>query len=196
MDDATQTGRNDLRASGVGIPMSEVKAWFIREVLPLETMLMHFLRQNWRDANEVADLRQEVYVRIYEAAQKEIPEAAKPFVFAIARNLLVDRVRRERIIPIDTVTDLDALNIASAEAGPDRIVMGRDALRRLRAALAGLPQELREIVILRKIEGLSRQQIAARLGVTERTVSRRIAESARALADTFYSDAAENGRKP
>jgi len=196
MDDTMQTGRNEKRASGVAIPMSELKVWFIREVLPLETMLMHFLRQNWRDANEVADLRQEVYVRIFEAARKEIPEAAKPFVFAIARNLLVDRVRRERIIPIDTVTDLDVLNIASADAGPDRIVMAREALRHLRAALAGLPQELREIVVLRKIEGLSRQQIATRLGVTERTVSRRIAESARALADNFYSESAEGGRKP
>jgi len=117
-------------------------------------------------------------------------------VFATARNLLIDRVRRERIIPIDTVTDLDALNVASAEAGPDRIVIARDALRRLRASLGALPQELREIIVLRKIEGLSRQEIAARLGVTERTVTRRIAESARALADIFYSDPPDRGRRP
>lgn len=192
----TNCDRNDLRATGVAMSTSVVKAWFIREVLPLEAMLMHFLRQNWRDDNEVADLRQEVYVRIYEAAQKQIPEQAKPFVFATARNLLIDRVRRERIIPIDTVTDLDALNIASAEAGPDRIVMARDALRRLRASLGSLPQELREIIVLRKIEGLSRQEIATKLGVTERTVTRRIAESARALADIFYSDPPDRGRRP
>jgi len=184
----TKCERNDLRASDVSAPQSAVKAWFIQEVLPLEAMLMQFLRQNWRDKNDVADLRQEVYVRIYEAAQQGIPEQAKPFVFATARNLLIDRVRRERIIPIEAVTDLDALNVASGEAGPDRIVMAREGLRRLRAAMRKLPLELREVIVLRKIENLSRREIAQRLGVTERTVSRRIAESARALADTYYSD--------
>lgn len=189
MTDTPDTSRDrvELRSPNVTVPAHALKAWFIQDVLPLETMLMQFLRQNWRDRAEVADLRQEVYVRVYEAAQYGIPEQTKAFVFAAARNLLIDRVRRERIIPIDTVTDLDSLNIASNEAGPDRIVIAREALRRLRVAVSRLPAELREVVLLRKIEGLSRREIATRLGVTERTISRRLAESARALADELYS---------
>ena len=56
---------------------------------------MQFLRHNWRNKADIADLRQEVYVRVYEAARKQIPDPAKPFVFTTARNLLIDRVRRE-----------------------------------------------------------------------------------------------------
>ena len=66
---------------------SDLDAWFVREVLPLEAMLVQFLRRSWRNRADVDDLCQEVYVRIYEAAQKEIPDPARPFVFAVARNL-------------------------------------------------------------------------------------------------------------
>ena len=53
---------------------SDVKHWFVREVLPLEAMLMHFLHQNWRNKVEIEDLRQDVYTHVLEAARREIPE--------------------------------------------------------------------------------------------------------------------------
>ena len=45
---------------------------------------MLFLRQNCRNKAEIADLRQEVYMRIYESALKQIPDLAKPFVLTTA----------------------------------------------------------------------------------------------------------------
>ena len=47
--------------------------WFVREVLPLEAALMHYLQQNWCNPHEIADLRQDVYVQVYDAARKQIP---------------------------------------------------------------------------------------------------------------------------
>lgn len=180
--------RSNARALGADMTMSEADAWFIREVLPLESLLMLFLRQNWRNKAEIADLRQEVYMRVYEAALKEIPEQAKPFVLATARNLLVDRVRKERVIPFEIVTDLEAMGVASEQAGPERTILARDALRRLQAALDRLPPRCREAVILRKIEGLSRREIATRMDITEFTVNRHLTEGMRALADILYSE--------
>jgi RNA polymerase sigma-70 factor (ECF subfamily) len=175
--------------------LSEADAWFIREVLPLEATLMLFLRQNCRHKDEIADLRQDVYMRVYEAALKQIPEFTKPFVLTTARNLLVDRVRQERVIPIEMVTDLEALGVASDQAGPDRVVLARDALRRLQAALDQLPPRCRQAVILRKVEGLSRREIAARMDIAEFTVNRHLTEGMRALADLLYSDHADFRRK-
>jgi|GEM_PF-4423458 len=40
-----------------------LKAWFSREIFPLEPALTRYIRSNWRDQGEVADLRQEVYAR-------------------------------------------------------------------------------------------------------------------------------------
>ncbi len=134
---------------------SKVDDWFTGEVLPLEVLLMQFLQHNWRDKNEIADLRQEVYIRVYEAATQRVPEKPKQFLFATARNLLIDRVRKAQIVPIAAATDLETLEIAGEEPGPDRVLVARDELRRMRDALDRLQPRWREAIILGRIEGLS-----------------------------------------
>ena len=115
---------------------------------------------NWRNEADIADLRQDVYERVCEAAQEHIPEHAKAFVFKTARNLFVDRVRRSQVVPIDAVSDFEALGIPLDAPGPDRGVIARDELRRLQAALDCLPPRCREAVVLGRIEGFSGKEIA------------------------------------
>ena len=173
----------------------DVKAWFVSEVLPLEAQLMQFLHHNWRKAGDIADLRQEVYARVCEAARKQIPQPTKPFVFTIARNLLIDRVRREQIVPIDAVSDLDALGIAQDTPGPDRTVMAREELRRLQSALDRLAPRCREVVVLARIEGLSGREISQRMGISDSAVSQQLDNGMRALADALYGEAADFRRQ-
>lgn len=177
--------------AGATMAASDVKQWFVREVLPLEAMLMHFLHQNWRNKAEIEDLRQDVYTQVLEAARREIPEKPKAFVIATARNLLIDRIRHNQVVPIDAVSDLDELGIAFDMPGPDRSVIARDVLRRLQAAIELLPPRAREAVLLRRVEGLSRREIAERMGVSENTVSDHITAGMRALADIYLGEAAE-----
>ncbi len=172
---------------------SDVNAWFVREVLPLEKILMQFLRHHWPNQGEIEDLRQEVYVRVHEAAQKKMPDPAKPFVFTVARNLLINRVRREQIVPIEAVADLDELGIAIDAPAPDRAVIARDELRRLQTAIDRLPPRAREVVILARIEGLSGREIATRLGIGEATVSEHMTSGIRALANMLNGELSEPG---
>jgi RNA polymerase sigma factor (sigma-70 family) len=178
--------RTDLRSQGAAMTASDVQAWFVREVLPLEAMLIQFLHHNWRNRADVEDMLQDIYVRVCEAALRQIPIPAKPFVFTIARNLLIDRVRREQIVPIDAVADLDALGVAKDEPGPDQNVIARDELRRLQEALDRLPPRCREAIVLRQVDGLSRREIAQRMGIGEGTVKDYVAEGVRALASMLY----------
>lgn len=180
---------------GDGVTVSEVDAWFVREVLPLESVLMQFLRRNWSNKSEIADMRQDVYVRVYEAARRQIPQPAKPFVFATARNLMINRVRREQVVSIEAVADLDALGVAADTPGPEAVAIGKDTLRRVQAALDRLPERSREVVVLKQIEELSRQEIAQRMGIGEETVKWHLAKGMRALADMIYGDPGELGRK-
>lgn len=181
------------KGAAMNVPLAEVRAWFVREVLPLEAVLMQFLRRSARDFSDAEDLRQEVYMRVCESAATEIPRAAKPFVFTVARNLLIDRARREPIVSIEAVADLEVLNVAIDEPGPDRSAIARDELRRLQEALETLPMRSRSAVVMRKVEGLSRPEIAARMGVAEKTVERHLTEALRVLARAFYG---ESGRRP
>lgn len=192
----TRRKTDDPHPEDAGVSTHDLKAWFVREVLPLEASLLQFLRQSWRQGEDVADLRQDIYVRVYEAANRELPQSAKSMVFAIARNLLIDRYRHNRIVPIEGVADLESIEIASDEPGPDRSAIARDELRHIKLALDRLPPRCREAVILKRVEKLTRPEIARRMGISENTVKRHLTDAAHLLADILYSESSEPEAKP
>jgi RNA polymerase sigma-70 factor (ECF subfamily) len=193
MADKPESGREntDLRQSDTAMTVSEVEAWFVREVLPLEAKLMQYLRRNWRDPDEIEDLRQEIYIRVCEAARKSIPVPAKSFVFVTARNLIIDRLRKANVIPIEVMADLDALGVALDQPGPERNAIVRDELRRLHAAIDQLPPRTREAVLLGRVEGLTGREIARRMGIAETTVSEHLANGMHALTNLLLRDSGE-----
>lgn len=160
-----------------------VDEWFLEEVLPLEPALMRYLRRNWRNEDDLPDLRQDLYVKLYDAARNGLPEQTRAFVFTAARNLLINRVRRARIVSIETVADLDGLNVSMDTVTPERNVSARQELRKLQAGLERLPPRCRDVVKLRRIEGLSQKQTAERLGISVRTVEKQMMYGMRALID-------------
>jgi RNA polymerase sigma-70 factor (ECF subfamily) len=172
---------------------SRVDDWFVREVLPLETSLRKFLRRGWRNEADIRDLCQDVYVAVYEAALKEIPASARAFTFVVARNVLADRVRRAQIVPIEAVADLEALGVSVDEPGPERAAIARQDLRKLQAALERLPSRWREVVVMRKVQGLSLAEIVTRLGIAERTVSQHLTSGITALANLSHDDPSDQG---
>jgi len=174
---------------------SRLDDWFVAEVLPLETSLRKFLRRGWRNEADIRDLCQDVYVAVYEAAAREIPASARAFVFTVARNVLADRVRRAQIVPIEAVADLEALGVTVDEPGPERTAIARQDLRKLQAALERLPQRWREVVVMRKVQGLSLPEIVTRLGIAERTVSQHLTSGIAALANIFHDDPTDQGDK-
>ena len=188
MVDGSDRGRNDTDACAVGARgrMSSVNDWFVREVLPLEGVLMQFLNRSLRNPSDAIDLRQDVYVKIYEAAKKKIPDPVRPFLMTTARNLVIDSFRHRQVVSIETVSDLEQIGVVSDEPGPDRGAIARDELRRLQAAIDRLPPRAREAVTLRQIEGLSRREIAQRMNISEETVKEYLASGLRALSDMFF----------
>lgn len=168
----------------------------MREILPLEASLMQFLRHNWRNRSDVEDLRQEIYVRVCEAAEKERPRSPRSLIFAIARNLLIDLVRKEHVVPIEAVADLDLLQIELDVPSPDRSAIAKDELRRLQDALDKLPPRHRQAVVLGRIEGLSGREIAARMGIAESTASDHLKLGMHALTDLYLREPVDIRRRP
>jgi RNA polymerase sigma factor (sigma-70 family) len=81
------------------------------------------------------------------------------------------------------------------ELTPERHASGRAELRLLQVALDALPPRCREVVEMRKVEGLSQRDVAARLGITEDTVERQVANGMRALADALLAKGVQLGTK-
>ena len=166
--------------------------WFVAEILPLEPLLLRFLRRNWPDPAEIADLRQETYIRVYESARRRRPSPVRPFLFLVARNLMIDRLRHRNVVPIETMADADWLNVSDHEPAPEQRVAARQELQRMQEVLNGLPARCREVVILRRIHGYSQREVARKMGIKEETVESQMAKAMRVLTDALM----ERGRPP
>lgn len=159
--------------------------WFVSEILPLEPMLMRFLRRSWSDETEAADLRQETYIRVYEAARRKRPSPVRPFVFFIARNLVIDRLRRKSVVPIETMADGDWLHVADNEPMPEQRVAARQDLQRMQAVLDMLPPRCRQVIILRRVHGYSQREVAQKMGIKEETVESQMVKGMRMITDAI-----------
>lgn len=144
---------------------------------------MRLIRRNWRDVGEFSDLRQEAYVRIYESAQRERPSPVKPFLIMIVRNLMIDRLRRQSVVSIETMTDMDWANISENAPSPEDCVSARQELTRMQSALDQLPARCREVILLRRVHGYSQREVAIKMGIKEETVENQVMKGMRILAD-------------
>ena len=184
---ASGHGTSGRDRNGSAVTDDAVSAWFVREILPLEAILMHYLRSNWRNASDIADLRQEIYTRVFEAARERIPDHPKRFLLVSERNLLINLMRREQVVPMETFGDLDAFAVAADAPEPDDIIIEKEELGRVKAALAQLPPRTREAIELTYFENLSCTEIAKRMGVTKQTASEFVAKGTLILGDILFT---------
>lgn len=147
---------------------------------------MRFLGRQWSRPEDIQDLRHDIYVRILEAAAHKRPTSPRGFLLSVARHLLIDRVRRDRIVSIDLLEDVDALNVLIDEVSPERATSGRQQVQRLSALFDKLPGRCREVVWMRRIENVPQKEIASRLGIAEATVEKHLVRGISLLADALY----------
>ncbi len=173
-----------------------VDQWFATQILPHEAALMRYLRRVWSRGADIPDLRQETYARVYESARKSLPRCPKSFLFATARHLMFDRLRRERVVSIDYTQDIGTLNVLVDELTPDRRLSARQDLQRLTEAFGRLSEMARAVIWLRRVEGLSQREAALELGIHEGALEGYMSRGLQAMADAVLgslptNDAAE-----
>jgi RNA polymerase sigma factor (sigma-70 family) len=166
--------------------------WFKREVLSHEAALVRYLARVWPRRDDLSDLRQETYARVYEAASTARPQSARAFLFSTAHNLVLDRIRRERVVSIDAVADIDRLNVLVEEISPEQCAIGREQLKLLGRAFELLPRKCGEVMWLRRVQDIPQREVARRLKISERTVERHVSKGARLLAKYMLSGGEAN----
>jgi RNA polymerase sigma factor (sigma-70 family) len=193
-----ETPKNDPEGlttpvTGEAVCMDEIEAWFVREVLPLEAVLIQYLSRGGRSRADVEDMCQDLYEKVCAAAQNTIPSPTRPFVFTVARNLLINRAKHEQVVSFESVENLEELYLAIDEPAPDRVVIARQELRNLQAALDQLSDRHRNAIVMRKVQGLSVREISQRAGVPEKSIERHLTEGMRFLADILLRNSSEGG---
>jgi RNA polymerase sigma-70 factor (ECF subfamily) len=131
------------------------------------------------DADEAADLTQEVFLRIHRHLEGFSGRSAlKTWVFRVALNHCRERLSRFRPLtrPLrDESDESEAVPLVDPRRGPEDLAVTAELGRRLARALTLLPVPFREAVVLRDLQGLSYQEIAEVLRVRVGTVRSRIA---------------------
>ena len=119
---------------------------------------------------------------------------AYPFrnwMYQIAKRLLLDRMRgeaatkRPMIVPLDAVNEFAMLTVASPDPSPYDVVERAGMEARVAALLGGVNPKPAEAVLLRYVEGLGHEEIAARTGTTVSTVKSRIHRGVERLRETM-----------
>jgi RNA polymerase sigma-70 factor (ECF subfamily) len=148
-------------------------------------------------AADVDDLVQESFVRIWRANERAPIREGKGFLFAVARNAVRDLLRRRRTSAAIPVTETVRLPVLEEEPGVPDVVSRRQELDLLAEAIRTLPERCREVFLMRKVQGISQKEIAARLGISENTVETLVAKGVRRCGEYLRArglGAARDGR--
>lgn len=158
--------------------------WLARNVVPHEGAIRAWLRTR-ATGIDVDDIIQEMYARIASLASTDDIRDPRQYATQTAFSILANQLRRARIVPIAAVANLDELGIAAPEVSADTALEFRDELRALETTLAELPERCRRAFLLKRVEGLSQKEIAARLSISEKTVEKYMAQAVRLLIAVY-----------
>src|SRR5690242_13484001 len=142
-----------------------------------EAALKRFLRRFIKSRDGIDDLAQEAFLRAFAAESHRTIEAPKAFLFMVARNLALNELARQSSATTMPIGDFESQQVLedSNQAAVDDAVDGRERIRMLARAIAALPPQCARVFILRKMQGLSQKEIAARLNISVRTVENHVA---------------------
>ncbi len=132
-----------------------------------------FMMRSGASPDAAEEIAQETFITVWRKAAQfdRAKSTAVTWIFTIARNLRIDRLRRERRPALDPN---EPMLVPEASRSPLAEMEEAAVVERVKAALKDLPEDQREAVKLSFIEGLSHSQIAERLGVPLGTIKSRM----------------------
>ena len=160
---------------------ARIVAWVGREILPHEADVRAWLRRSLVSDGEVEDVIQDAYCRLLSLQGVSHITSPRAYFFTVARAVVIDHIRRSRVVRMETVTEIDALHVVLDEPSPERATAARRELERVRRLIADLPERCRRVFEMRKIEGLPQREIARQLGVTETIVENDVVKGQRLI---------------
>ncbi|WCT73806.1 sigma-70 family RNA polymerase sigma factor [Sphingomonas naphthae] len=167
--------------------MDNVRAkldWFKAIILPHQPALRARLRRLCPTTGDLEDLVSEVLTRAYANPNWHGVDHGRAYLFTVARNLVIDMTRRDKIVSFDTVVELDLLQ---SDHDMDAQLCARDELRRMQAIVDTLPGQCRRAFIARRVQEKSMGEIADEMGLSVSTVEKHLGKAVRlimqALAD-------------
>jgi RNA polymerase sigma-70 factor (ECF subfamily) len=167
------------------------KRRFEAQALPHLDAAYNFALWLARSEADAQDIVQDAMLRAFRAFDGFQGTSAKPWLLAIVRNCWRNRFRGGAVRPGADEAEME--NIPSEAADPENAAIAASDARRLKVMLALLPDDFREVLVLREMEDMSYREISQALDIPVGTVMSRLAR-ARALLREKWTGGADGLR--
>ena len=137
-----------------------------------------YLTHSLQDAELAADLTQETFLRYAEQGDGTATVLSdRSYLFRMARNLAIDHIRRRVRQRTDLVHEERLAALPEDRPTPEAMAAAREKLRLLQEIVLELPERTQRIFVLVRIDGLTYAQAASRLGISESSVQKHLADA-------------------
>lgn len=152
--------------------LRERARWLESNVLPHERLVRSRLGQLRIPNLDIDDVIQEMYTRILTVPSVEAIRYPRQYAVQTAKSIVIDHVRRSKIVPIVSHGSIEKLPVAVPGGSAEARLEFQDEINEVADALAQLPSACRETLLLRRIEGLSQKETAQRMKISEKAVEK------------------------
>jgi RNA polymerase sigma-70 factor (ECF subfamily) len=173
--------------------MDDRRGRFEAQVLLHLDAAYRYARWLSRSASDADDLLQEATLRAYRGFEKLRGPDAKAWLLSIVRNCHLSAIRqrqRQKLQPLPEDHGEGGTELVASTPGPEAAAIDRDEQRTLQRLLAGLPEEHREVLVLREVEDLDYREIATITSLPIGTVMSRLARARASLRTRWLQEAA------
>ena len=150
---------------------------FEQLMTPLENLVWRVCWHYTGQRETASDCAQEAMIKIWRSLESYRGDCAfESWVYRIAANCSLDAMRKKKRDKSESIEPLREAGFdpADPEPGTEEKVIAADRRQQLRECIARLPEDQREALIMTQLEGVSYEDAAARLGVSEGTVKSRV----------------------
>jgi RNA polymerase sigma factor (sigma-70 family) len=175
--------------------MSEKRRRFEAQALPHFDAAYNLARRLARPPLDADDIVQDAMLRAFRSFETFRGDNMKPWLLSIVRNCMLTAAGQTRLrvnvpLPSDAELDLSEFALIVDDPDPEEVLLQSEQTRKMSGIIGGMPQDYREVLVLREMEDLSYREIADIIGAPIGTVMSRLAR-ARALLKQNWLDQAE-----
>ncbi len=162
-----------------------------------KSSLKYFISGYVINPQDVDDVCQETFLRTYKSSLEKEIKSPKSFMFRVAKNLIFSDFRKASTQLSEYVENIDVIDSSMELDDLENNVLAQEKLGVMCEAIAALPNKCRQVVIMRKVYGLSTKDIAVRMNISTSTVSNYITRGMCAYNDavTHYNNEDSNEKE-
>ena len=162
--------------------------WFETKILPHRAKLRYRLRRVLPSGVDLDDIVDETLARAFQVENWREINHGLAFISRIAFNLIIDQQRRQAVVSFDLYADLDELQ---RSVDPESNLQARDLLRRVEKTIDALPARMREIFVLKRIQGFSLKEIADRMDLSVSSIEKSLTQAIASITCLMDQDEEE-----